>query len=55
VTGAADTRRADSHHRKLNIPALGLIENMSYFCARVAAKKRMCSGAAAANAGAGRL
>ena len=27
----ADTRRAIAMYRKLNIPALGLIENMSYF------------------------
>jgi ATP-binding protein involved in chromosome partitioning len=34
----ADTRRAVQMYRKLNIPTLGLIENMSYFvcpgCAR---------------------
>jgi len=28
----ADTRRAIQMYRKLNIPAIGLIENMSYFC-----------------------
>jgi ATP-binding protein involved in chromosome partitioning len=27
----ADTRRAVAMYRKLNIPAIGLIENMSYF------------------------
>jgi ATP-binding protein involved in chromosome partitioning len=35
----ADTRRAVQMYRKLNIPTIGLIENMSYFvcpgCARV--------------------
>ena len=28
----ADTRRAIAMYRKLNIPPIGLIENMSYFC-----------------------
>jgi len=31
VVSLADTRRAVAMYRKLNIPAIGLIENMSYF------------------------
>jgi len=31
MVSLADTRRAVSMYRKLNIPAIGLIENMSYF------------------------
>ena len=37
----ADTKRAVLMYRKLNIPAIGLVENMSYFvCPRLRDRKR---------------
>jgi len=45
----ADTRRAVAMYEKLNIPVLGLVENMSYFVCRRAGTKATFSGAAAAS------
>jgi ATP-binding protein involved in chromosome partitioning len=44
----ADTRRAIAMYRKLNIPTLGLIENMSHFACEGCGQEADCSGAAAA-------
>ncbi len=45
----ADSRRAMAMYKKLNIPTIGIIENMSYSSARHAATKPTFSVTAAAN------
>ena len=51
TVSVADTRRAIQMYRKLNIPAIGLIENMSHFVCPGAGTRATSSARAAASAG----